>query len=251
MEKGIGCKMNLVSKVKEKREFSKLPDSVIRRALECSSGDVRGARALLRKYFGVFLTNRVLKGKGEEVLRYHLSSKKRDYRKFYREIFMGLGTVGSVVDLGCGVNGFSYGLLREFFGEVEYLGVEASGQLVDSTNDFFRDKKFSDASSVQLDLFDLEDILKILKRARKPRVIFLFQVVDALESLKKDFSKELISRVSGDFEKMVISWSLRSLGGKKRFVSRREWVLDFLMDNFLVSKNFEAGGERIVIVRKK
>ena len=57
--------MNLIREVKKKKEFSGLPDSVVKRALAESGDDVKEARSLLRKYFGVFLTNRVLKGKGD------------------------------------------------------------------------------------------------------------------------------------------------------------------------------------------
>ena len=62
-------------KVKQKREFSQLPDSIIERALKKSDGDVKEARSILRKYFGVFLTNKVLKMSGEELLKIHFSKR--------------------------------------------------------------------------------------------------------------------------------------------------------------------------------
>ena len=52
--------VGLINEVRKKREFGGLPDSVVVRALEMSDGDVKGAREFLRKYFGVFLTTRVL-----------------------------------------------------------------------------------------------------------------------------------------------------------------------------------------------
>ena len=126
----------LISEIKKKREFSELPDSIIERAAEMAKGDVKESRALLRKYFGVFLTNKVLKGRGscDELLKAYMSSRKRDYPEFYKEIFSEIGNVGFVVDLGAGMNGFSYGYLNDEVGEVDYVAAEAAGQEVKHMN---------------------------------------------------------------------------------------------------------------------
>ena len=57
----------LIDEVKKKKEFSGLPDSIVERALSESGEDIKESRKLLRKYFGVFLTNRVLKKKGNKL----------------------------------------------------------------------------------------------------------------------------------------------------------------------------------------
>jgi len=247
--------MNLIEEVKKKKEFSKLPDSVVKRALGESKDDVKEARSLLRKYFGMFLTNRVLKGKGN-LLGAHLSSKKRDYEEFYSKIFPprddpagpeGISDVGSVIDLGCGVNGFSYEYLPK---GVEYIGAEAAGQLVEQMNIYFNEKGF-DARAVCLDLFDVERVLDILRKTKRDRVVFMFQVVDALENMKRDFSKDFIGKVMKECEVLIISLPLVSLGGRKKFVVRRKWLIDFLADNFDVRKDFEMFGERILVVKKR
>jgi SAM-dependent methyltransferase len=237
--------MNLVEEVKKKKEFSGLPDSVVRRALKEGDEDVKGARKLLRKYFGVFLTNRVLKGKGD-FLSVHASSKKRDYTEFYSKIFEGIEEVGSVVDLGCGVNGFSYEYLPE---GVEYVGVEAASQLVDQMNEYFEVNSFN-AKAVCLDLFEIEKVLDILRAQRKSRVVFLFQVVDALENMERDFSKKFIGEVMRESEILVISLPLVSLGGRKKFAVKRKWLMDFLEKEFVVERDFEMFGERIICIRK-
>ncbi len=335
--------LNLINEVKRKKEFSGLPDSVVERALrevrgqrsEIGDGfDVKEARKLLRKYFGVFLTNRVLRfgsrkskvegRKPEEMLGVHISSKKREYEEFYGKIFEVVGgsgregedfddcrhrRVGSVVDLGCGVNGFSYEYLRDVVGDIEYVGVEAAGQLVDQMNVFFKENSFSlgddsspirdtaplcsrhtassrlpayrlvktpgtrtssrleplrgknlragdpagpgepDVRAIRGDLFDVDMVLDILKKARKDRVVFLFQVVDALESVERNFSLKLISAVMESAEVLVISVPLVSLGGGRKFAVKRKWLMDFLEDKFKIDKDFEMFGERILVVR--
>ncbi len=271
---------SLIKEIKKKKEFSELPDSIVERASRMAKGDVKESRALLRKYFGVFLTNRVLRfgsrksevgGRG--MLEVHMSSKKRDYQKFYSKIFEVVGgprrlgevldkgrhqDIGSVVDLGCGVNGFSYGHLRDVVGNVDYIGVEVAGQLVNQMNVFFKERNF-DARAVRADLFEVEGVLDILsskddsgdpKKAKSPRVVFMFQVVDALESMKRDFSKELISEVMKNCEWLVISLPLVSLGGGKKFAVKRKWLMDFLEKEFVVERDFEMFGERVICVRK-
>lgn len=236
----------LVEEVRKKKEFSGLPESVVLRALGESKNDIKEARSLLRKYFGVFLTNRVLKKKGSK-LEFHISSKKRDYEEFYSGIFEGIDNVGSVVDLGCGANGFSYEFLP---GVPEYVGVEAAGQLVSQMNEFFVENKF-DAKAICGDLFDLDLVGGVLDEAKKDRICFLFQVVDALESVERNFSKKLISFVMERCEVLVISLPLVSLGGRKRFAVDRKWLTDFLDAEFMTEKDFDMFGERVLVVKNR
>ena len=237
---------NFIREIKKKREFSRLPDSVVERAVRIAGDDVKEVRALLRKYFGAFLTNRVLKGK-DNLLKIHMSSKKRDYEKFYGEIFSVVNNVGSVVDLGCGVNGFSYEYLPE---GVEYVGFEAAGQLVEHMNKYFEENDFS-AKAVVGDLFDVGSVLEILKKAKRSRVVFLFQVVDALENLESDFSKRFLLEIAKECGWIVLSLPTESLGGRKKFVVQRKWMVDFLEENFLAEKEFSMAGEKIIILKNK
>ncbi|MBT3397381.1 hypothetical protein HOA55_00025 [archaeon] len=237
-----------ILEVKKKREFSQLPDSVVERAISVAGEDIKEVRSLLRKYFGVFLTNKVLKGKGIEILKSHKSSMHREYGPLYELIFGKMGDVGAVVDLGCGANCFSYELMPK---GINYVGVEAVGQLVDSANRYFKEGGFESAHVLHRDLFDLEFILKTLKQMPKPRAIFLFQVVDALENLEKDFSKKFLLAIGEESERIVLSLPVRSLSGRTRFQARRKWILDFIGENFETIDSFETNGERFLIIKNK
>ena len=252
----------LVLEVKKKREFSQLSDSIIERVLNLSKiknlsdeeSKIKESRATLRKYFGVFLTNRVLKekkfekGEFESVLKSHKSSQKRDYLELYKKI---LSDENSILDLGAGVNGFSYYIIeRVLKRKIDYVAFEGVGQLVNKMNAYFTENKLFNAKAIQGDLFDINGIIEILLKQKKPRTVFMFQIIDALEFLERDFSKELILEVSKNCEKIVLSFPLGSLGRQTRFKAKRYWILNFLEQNFLIRDSFILNGERFVVFRK-
>ena len=276
-------KNELILEVKKKREFSGLPDSIVERALVMSGAlsietrppaqvlrasladsvleksrkrdldlkskeVVKDARALLRKYFGVFLTNKVLKGKGVGVLESHISSRERDYEKVYGKI---IGDENVIVDLGCGANGFSFEKISEL-GKKRYVGVEATGQLVKSTNDYFKENDF-DARIVCEDLMNFEKVLDIVARENGEKAVWMFNVVDALENFEKDYSKKLIDGIFGveSVDRVVISLPVESISGRKKFNVSRLWLTDFLENKYRIVDDFLAGHERVFIVRRK
>ncbi|MEM4181853.1 MAG: hypothetical protein QXX68_01730 [Candidatus Pacearchaeota archaeon] len=239
----------LITEVKKKKEFSQLPNSLIERALGLTKSNVKEARALLRKYFGVFLTNKVLKLEDEKILKSHVSSKNRNYKEFYEKILEKQKNLREVLDVGCGVNGFSYGFLKENFGDIIYTGLEAIGQIVDKSNKFFREKNFEKAKVFHLDIFDLNSIENFLKESESPKAIFLFQILDALEAFEKDFSKKLLLLIKKYLKKedlVVITMPTKSLSGKKKFETKREWLRYFLKENFEF-REFFIEDERVFI----
>ena len=241
--------MNIVEEVKKKREFSELSDSIVKRVVKITEGDVKESRALLRKYFGVFLTNKIFKGKisADEMLTTHMSSKKRNYLEFYKDIFSGIKNVGSVIDLGCGINGFSYKYLQNILGDIDYVGIEATGQLVKHVNKYFHNERFP-AKVIVGDLFDIDTISKVLQEQKKERVMFLFQVIDVLENFERNFSKKFILEISKECEKIILSLPIESLGGRRSFIAQRKWIVDFLDENFEIEKDFEMNGERVLAI---
>jgi hypothetical protein len=243
---------DLILQVKKKREFSGLPENLVWKFLKKNNLDIKETRANLRKFYGVFLTNKVLKGKTKEVLNSHISSKGRDYPNFYKEIFEGISNNFSVIDLGCGVNGFSLQELQESLGVLNYCGVEASKQIVDITNNFFTRSSFN-AKVIWGDLFNIGEISRLIKNIKSPKVILMLQVIDALESLEKDYSKKLLLEIEkslGGKDFVVISMPLKSISGRKNFEVGRQWLKKFLDETFNIEKDFVVGNERIFVVRK-
>jgi hypothetical protein len=89
--------MDLTLKIKEKKEFKNLPDDIITfvlnefKNLKDESEIIKKSREKLRKYFGVFFTNKIVKPKNildfDLILNSHISSSKRNYNLFYSELF--------------------------------------------------------------------------------------------------------------------------------------------------------------------
>ncbi len=231
----------LVKEVKQKREFKELPDSLVERILLLNRKDVKKTREVLRKYFGVFMTNKLVKGRldSKDVLKKHISSRDRDYSVLYKRIF---GDEKTIIDLGAGVNGFSADLIGK-----RYVAIEATKVYVDLMNKFFEEKKVN-GKAIWEDLFNLDKIVEIVKEeARKGEtVVWMFNVIDALE-LEPNYSKKLIFSIIDKVDRIVLSWPTRSLQKKKRFEARRYWIINFISENFDVLDEFEINGERFVV----
>ncbi|MGC9309260.1 MAG: hypothetical protein ACP5D2_01020 [Candidatus Nanoarchaeia archaeon] len=244
--------MDYLKQVKEKKEYAGLPDSLIKRVLrlqevrkEQGKARIKRARAILRKYFTVFLTNKVLKLEDELILTKHKSTQHRDYKQLYRRI---LGQEAGIIDLGAGVNGFSYPYINEI-SKRRYLAIEASKQLVDKMNQYFQSRNYL-AKAIQADLFDLEEIVDIVREnSNHDSVVWLFQVIDALEGIQRDYSKRLISALL-EYGRVIVSFSLRSLSGRSKLAGKK-WLFDFFKtDGVKIKDNFIHNGERFMVLER-
>jgi len=247
----------ILSKIREKREFSQLPEKDIEIAFEQFSKrqaseeeKIRLTRELLRKVFSAFISKKLLslKNKDEEwILRKHISTRERlpHYQEIYKRIFKNYKKA-SIIDLGAGINGFSY---KFFTGKIKYIAIESVGQLVELMNFYFKKNKIN-GKAIHLSLFEKEKVKKIIKKQKKPRTVLLFKVIDALESLKNDYSKELISEISNISDKIVVSFATKSLGNREKFKAKRNWIVDFIKEEFKILDEFEFGGERYIVFNK-
>lgn len=249
----------ILEKIKQKREFSQLPNIDIKLAYEnfakkqCGEEEkIKLTKELLRENFSAFVSKKLLSLKNKEpewILRKHISTRERllHYEEIYKRIFSGLKKA-SVIDLGSGINGFSYDFFEKLKNKVDYTAVESVGQLVDLMNFYFKKEKLS-ANAIHGSLFEKKKIYEIIKKQEKPRIIFLFKVIDALEKIEKDYSKKLISEIAPLADKFVLSFATKSLGNRKTFHVKRNWILDFIKDNFETLDDFEIGGERYLVFK--
>ena len=250
----------ILEEIRKKREFSQLPEKDIEMAYsqfakrQASEDEkIRLTKELLRKIFSAFISKKLLSLKEKEpewILRKHISTRER--LNYYKEIYSRIFSehkIASVIDLGAGINGFSYKFFKEEEIEVKYTAIESVGQLIELINFYFKKNKLN-GKGIHLSLFELEKVKKIIQAEKKPKIVFLFKVIDALESLKRDYSKELISEIVSLSDKIVVSFATKSLGSREKFKANRNWISEFIYQNFKVSDDFEIGGERYLVFNK-
>jgi len=269
-------KQEIINKITQKKEFSQLPKKDVEIAFshfekrEVSDEEkIRLTRDLLHRVFGAFTSQKLLspKNKNEEwILRKHLSTRERitHYKEVYEKLLKEFENRKiSIIDLGAGVNGFSYKFLQDLNFKVNYLGIESVGQLVSLMNNYFENSPRDDtavpsgepkklnAQAIHGSLFELEKIKKIILKTKKPRIIFLLKVLDSLEMLEIDYSKKILKEITPLADKVVISFATRSMIKRKRFLVNRNWILDFIKENFEILDDFEIGGERYLCFKKR
>jgi len=251
-------KQETYEKIIKKKDFSQLLREDVEKAFQNferrqvgEEEKIRLTRDLLRKVFSAFVSKKILSLKDKEpewVLRKHLSTRERI--PFYEELYLRLLNdfkKVTVIDLGAGINGFSYCFFKK---EINYLAVEAVGQLVDLMNYYFKNKKIK-GKAVHLSLFDLDNLKKEIKKIKGKKIIFLFKALDSLEMLEKDYSKKLLKGLTPLADKIVVSFATRSLVKRTKFKVNRKWIVNFIKDNFNLLEDFELGGERYIVFSKR
>jgi len=255
-------KQELLEKITMKKEFSQLPPKDVEIALEkfdkpqfSDEEKMKFTRDLLRKTFSGFSGKKLFTWKNksaEEILKKHLSTRERynHYREIYSRILKNLPKKISILDLGAGVNGLSYDFFKEIEKDVDYIGVEAVGQLVNVVNDYFEKNKIN-GKMIHLSLFELNEAKEIIKGAKKPRIIFLFKVIDSLEKFERDYTKKFLNEIVPLSDRIIISFATESWMKRKKFYVNRKWLTDFIGENWQFTDDFEIEGERYLVFENR
>jgi len=69
--------------------------------------------------------------------------------------------------------------------------------------------------------------------------------------LERGYSKKLLIEISSIVDKVVVSFATRSMLRREKFKANRNWIIKFINENFLVTDDFEIGGERYICFLKK
>jgi hypothetical protein len=258
----VTSKTELIKKITQKKEFSQLPKKDIELAFEKFDKDkysdeekFKLTRDLLRKVFSAFTSRKILslKDKNEEwVLKKHLSTRERlqYYGELYSRILGDLKEEKNIFDLGAGVNGFSYKYLEEVDKNFYYIGIEAIGQLVELMNYHFKTRGIENCHAIHMSLFEVDKIKKYIKQVKGKKIVFLFKTIDSLEMLERDYSKKLIHKLIPLVDKIVVSFATESMIKRQKFKANRNWIINFIKDNFKLLDDFSLGGERYIVFKK-
>ncbi len=153
-----------------------------------------------------------------EILKLHKSTHERlrYYEEIYSEIFTHIQTPKRILDIGAGFNAFSYFFLQEY-ASPEYFSCDINEFDIDLVNYFFK-RAGINGSGFFCDI--LSDFNKL--KSFDADLIFLFKVLDSVESKQKGFSQKLLSGLSA--KSIVVSFPLVSLSSKSKInKNKRNW----------------------------
>lgn len=253
----------IYNKIVKKKEYSQLPKIDVELAWKkfenkqtIDEEKIKLTRELLMKVYGSFTSRKLLVMRDRDpewILQKHISTRERlhFYNELYSRLLKDFNKEVCIFDLGSGVNGFSFNFIKEVNNKTKYIGIEGVGQLVNLTNYYFKSRGIEEAQVLHMSLFDLEKIKKLIYSVKEPKICFLFKVLDSLEILEKDYSKEFLREITNSCERVVISFAIKSLISRKRFRVSRNWLLNFIVENFNVLDDFELGNERYLFFEKK
>lgn len=264
---------DIVQAVKRKKELSTLDDSFVRekvkRVLEkekkikkklekapsfrefSRSSEFkelkRNVREELHTVYGVF--QKASKGTSPaERLASHQSSEERlaQYEEIYKRIFEITGKPGSILDLGCGANPYSY----------SFLGCRPTYIVMDLPSDDLKEivayfkKEAIEGEAFGIDLVKEYEKLRKLLGEYPVDVTFLFKLLDSLESIKRHISGKLLDAINATW--LVVSFPTVSIGGSKHIKKeRRAWFEKLLARRGWYYERFSISNEVFYVVLKE
>ena len=179
--------------------------------------------------------------KDKELLEQHHSTKERVkyYTEVYKKIFEITGKPNSILDLGCGLNPLSYEYLD---GKIEYF-------VADIGRDIKIIKEFFDKNNIKGEAFVFDLISGDYNKLPEADVCFLFKVLESLESIERNISKEIIKKIKCKY--IVVSFAKMALGGKIEIKKKgRSWFRRILSELGYEFEVFDVGNELFFIIKK-
>tara|TARA_Y100000310_G_scaffold324031_1_gene385335 strand:- start:11153 stop:11935 length:783 start_codon:yes stop_codon:yes gene_type:complete len=258
---------NLLNKIKQKKELRDLDDDFVKKEIKLFFKSnpkklkvlekpksakykeiVKEIRAKLRRSFGLFRDDKkkrlkLLKQDDfviKEILKTHPSTKERlaFYQDLYKKIFAITGVPKSILDLGSGINPYSYQYMQT---EASYLAYDIDKEEVEHLNQYFKKYNINGRALVK-------DISQ-LSRLPKVDLTLLFKVTDVLDKGKGHKTTEaLLKKIKSKF--IVVSFPTLTMSGKKMNFPRRKWIELLCHRLGYTFKSLEFPGEIFYVIKK-
>ncbi len=249
----------LIGEIKKKKEFQSLSETFIEEFLKKykvteknKKEIVKQVRAKLREVYGAFWfasetkSTKILASLKSlddiethiKILKMHRSTRERipHYAEMYAWIFKDK-QVKTLLDLGCGLNPFSYPFLPQ---KPYYIAVELAQKDADFISMYF--KKFSIPGE--------SNVIDLARERTFPKadLCFMFKIFDTLETIKPNITKELLDAL--DVSWLVVSFSTKTLGGK-RAISKKRLVWFEKLINAYPYETLELENEFFYMIKKQ
>ncbi|MDP3990569.1 MAG: hypothetical protein Q8Q01_05190 [archaeon] len=260
-----------IQEIKKKKELSSISDQFVKTELEkylkqhpridltklnVKSKDyriiIKDIRTILRRVYGLFRDENkkereqlLSEGRIKEILTTHSSTKERllIYEDLYQKIFTITGKPKTILDLGCGLNPFSYLFMK--LKELEYHAYDISSEEIEFIQKYFKilEKKNSSFKG-RAEVKDIvNDILP------KVDVCFLLKMTDVLDRGKgHKITENLLEKIPAKY--MIMSFATRTMSGKKMTAPRRNWVEWLCERKGYVHQIIEFTNEIFYVIKK-
>lgn len=187
------------------------------------------------------------------ILGCHASTRERlaTIEPLHAELRARIGTLGSVLDLGCGLHPFALPWMK-LARDVPYHAREADGRMAGLIARLF--ERLGQIGSVAtIDLVEPEAGRPAAIAADLPRadVALLFKLLPTLERQRAGSGERLLGRL--DVRAAVLSFPTRSLGARSKGMGEqyRRFAAELLPPRAWSTESFELGAEWFVIARPR
>jgi ribosomal RNA methyltransferase FmrO len=184
----------------------------------------------------------------EKILSTNISSKERlkDYEFVYENIFKIVKKTKTILDLGSGINLVSYPYMK--IDDVTYYSYDIDEKDIDFLNEYLVYMKKNSKLKGKSGIIDLRKELSV-KKLPKADLVFMFKVVDPIDSRKNHkLSEQIIKSLNCKY--IVCSFSTKTVTGKRMNHPYRGWfeqMINRISYNF---SKFEIDNEVFYIIEK-
>lgn len=257
----------ILKQVKAHKKYKDISDTVVKKEIQThlkshpnASEDkqtIKEIRSKLHKIYSSFQTKKKNKIEKlikkinnkcplettDQLLSNTVSTKERlpNYQSIYSQIFKITGKPKTILDLGCGLNLFSYPFME--INEPTYYGYDINEKDAEFLNKYIKKMKIEGG----VEILDLEN-LKSVKRLPKADLVFLFKVVDILKG--KKYAEDVLEILIKNNKYLVVSFATRTISRRKMnnpyrngfeiMLKRKEW-------NF---EKFQTENESFYVIKK-
>lgn len=248
----------IIKKIKEKKELSDLPDSLIEDTLKnyfkkynlsmpstkkSQKILIKEIRSELRKYTGRFQvsskkrTELLKENKVRELLKTHTSTKER--LPYYSKLISLIKKYDpkSILDLGCGLNPIA---VAKKFPTAKYYAYDIKESELKLISHFFRENKIPGKTKVI-------DIRKLTKLPKTDLTLIL-KTLDIIETKGHPHATNIMKNLNS--KNIIVSFSTKTLSGKPMNSPRRQWFENLLHSQRLEFKIFRIPNEVFYIISK-
>jgi len=264
----------IIRQVKANRKYKTISDEIVLEAVkehlkssqinleQVTKQDIKEIREKLYRLYSSYQTKKKNKREKlldkleekeevtDELLSLVISTKERinDYKKIYSSIFEITGMPEIIADLGCGMNPLSFPLMN--LKNIRYFAYDIDEEDMKFLNKYFEIMKPKGLNG-KAEIFDVRNLEKI-SELHEADVVFMFKLIDLIDSKKKKISEDLIRLLLGKniAKFIVVSFATQTLTGRTMNLPYRRGFELMLLRNRFKFKKFSTENEVFYAVWK-